>query len=375
MAHIEDRRSQGRGWRVRYRDPSGQERSKSFKRKADADRFLIGNEAARLSGRWVDPRAGRVLFGDFAKDAFDRRLHLRPATRSRDESYLRNHVVSAFGPQPLSSIAKADVQAWVRQLSEEKKLAPRTVRECFRILSSIFSDAVEERLVAESPCRGVSLPRVEVKERRFLLPDQVRDLAEAIDTRFETYVYAGAYLGLRWSELAGLKRTNLDLLRRRVKVVGSLERVGGSFRYVEETKSESSRRTVPLPPFLVDILAEYLSETPNSLWVFTSPEGGHLHYSGFRRRYWNPGVELAGLAPLTPHALRHTAAAILIDQGADPLQVQRRLGHKDISTTLRIYGHLFPDRDVDLTRRLDDTFRESLAAPPRPEPVAMVMAE
>lgn len=50
MAHIEDRRSQGPGWRVRYRDPSGQERSKSFKRKAEAERFLIGNEAARLAG-------------------------------------------------------------------------------------------------------------------------------------------------------------------------------------------------------------------------------------------------------------------------------------------------------------------------------------
>ncbi|MBA2425660.1 MAG: tyrosine-type recombinase/integrase [Actinobacteria bacterium] len=84
---------------------------------------------------------------------------------------------------------------------------------------------------------------------------------------------------------------------------------------------------------------------------------------------------MAGLTPLTPHALRHTAAAILIDQGTDPLQVQRRLGHKDISTTLRIYGHLFPDRDLDLTRRLDDAFHESLAAPSRPEPVAMVIAE
>ena len=69
---------------------------------------------------------------------------------------------------------------------------------------------------------------------------------------------------------------------------------------------------------------------------------------------------------MTPHALRHTAAAIMIDQGADPLQVQRRLGHKDISTTLRIYGHLFPERDEELTRRLDRAYRRAAAAPPRP---------
>jgi integrase len=69
---------------------------------------------------------------------------------------------------------------------------------------------------------------------------------------------------------------------------------------------------------------------------------------------------------VTPHALRHTAAAIMIDQGADPLQVQRRLGHKDISTTLRIYGHLFPERDEELTQRLDAAYRRAAAAPPRP---------
>jgi len=57
----------------------------------------------------------------------------------------------------------------------------------------------------------------------------------------------------------------------------------------------------------------------------------------------------------------------MIDQGADPLQVQRRLGHKDISTTLRIYGHLFPERDDELTQRLDRAYRRAAAATPRRE--------
>ena len=68
-----------------------------------------------------------------------------------------------------------------------------------------------------------------------------------------------------------------------------------------------------------------------------------------------------------PTRTRTHAAAIMIDQGADPLQVQRRLDHKDISTTLRIYGHLFPGRDAELTQRLDGAYRRAAAAPPRPE--------
>jgi integrase len=243
---------------------------------------------------------------------------------------------------------------------------PRTVRESFRIFSPILREAVQQRLIVESPCRGVSLPRVREGERRSLSPDEVRALAHAIDPRSEGFVYTGAYLGLRWAELGGLLRTNLDLLRYRVRVVGSLGRFRGGNRYVKETKSNASRRTVPMPRFLAAILVEHFARVPTSEWVFPAPEGGHLNYSAFRSRVWVPAVEKAGLGSVTPHALRHTAAAIMIDQGADPLQVQRRLGHKDISTTLRIYGHLFPERDEELTRGIDRAYRRTLAAPARP---------
>jgi len=258
------------------------------------------------------------------------------------------------------------VQAWVRWLSDEKELAPRTVRESFRIFSSILREAVEQHLISESPSRGVNLPRVRDSERLFLSTDEVRTLASTIDPRFEGFVYAGAYLGLRWAEMGGLLRKNLDLLERRIKVVGSLERFRGGNRYVEDTKSTASRRVVPVPLFLVEILTQHLTRVPVSDWVFPAPKGGHLSYSGFRSRFWVPAVERVGLGNVTPHALRHTAAAIMIDQGADPLQVQRRLGHKDISTTLRIYGHLFPERDEELTQRLDRAYRRAAAAPPRP---------
>jgi integrase len=152
--------------------------------------------------------------------------------------------------------------------------------------------------------------------------------------------------------------------------VGSLERMRGSFRYVEALKSSAARRTLPLPAFLVDVLGAHLASAPDSEWVFPAPNGGMLHYSGFRRRFWNPAVELASLGPLTPHELRHKFVALSIAQGADPLTIQRRLGHRDIRTTLNVYGHLFPDRDVILTERMDAAYRgaqrERLAAYPRP---------
>ena len=262
------------------------------------------------------------------------------------------------GALPSRGIQKKKIQAWIVSL-EEKGLAPRTVREAYRILGGIMREAVEDRLIAESPCRRVGLPRVQRSERRYLTPEQVEDLAGAMHDRYRVLVYVGAYLGLRWSELGGLKRAHLAMLERKVTIVGSLERVGGGYRYVEETKTESGRRTIPLPLFLIDVLAAHLADAPESEFVFPSASGRHLDYGNFLKRYWHPAVERAGLAPLTPHELRHTAAALMIDQGANPVTVQRRLGHKNITTTLQVYGHIFPEQDDLLTARLDDLYRGS----------------
>jgi hypothetical protein len=229
-------------------------------------------------------------------------LRAEPATRatSATTSY------PAFGALPLVAIERPDVQQWVRMLSEEKGLAPKTVRECHRIMSMIMREAVDSKRLAASPCNRITLPRLEHKEKRFLTAVEVDVLAEAMDER-------------------------------------------SSPRSLEPTSRARPRASGSIP----------------------APNGGMLHYSGFRGRFWNPAVEHASLGPLTPHELRLTFVALSIAQGADSLTIQRRLGHKDIRTTLNVYGHLFPDRDVILTERMDaayrDARRERLAAYPRPE--------
>jgi len=101
-----------------------------------------------------------------------------------------------------------------------------------------------------------------------------------------------------------------------VRVVGTLEDVGGKTpRYVEETKTHSSRRMLSMPPFLADILAEHLAAEPVSEFVFVGPNGALLRRSNFRRRVWNPALEAAGLdSQLRFHDLRHSAVALLIAQ-------------------------------------------------------------
>src|ERR1700724_1825614 len=117
------------------------------------------------------------------------------------------------------------------------------------------------RMIPESPCRRISLPRPAHREQRYLTAEQVERLVAAPGEGNRALVSSAAHLRCRWGELAGLKRENLDLVRRQLRIVGTLEEVGGQpMRYVEETKSRASRRALSLPGFLVELLTDHLAQ-------------------------------------------------------------------------------------------------------------------
>lgn len=347
-------------YEARYRDPAGNSRSKSFPTKAEARTFLAAVETEKARGTFIDPQLARTPFGPFGKEYLESRIKIRPATRAKYELLFRTQIEPYFETAPIGAVRQEHVEAWVKKLSD--RYSPATIRQSYALLGAIFGRAVRRRLIAESPCHKVELPEMNTIERRFLTAQEVERLAVAFEPRYRALVYAAAYLGCRWEELAALRRDRLDLLRREVRIEAVIERAGGTYSYVEKTKTDGSRRTLQLPDFLVTILAQHFGHAPDSEWVFPSARGGFLRYDNFRVRTWNPAVKRAGLAPLTFHALRHTHAALLIDQGADPVQVQRRLGHTDIKTTLGTYGHRFPNKEGALNEALGDVYR----AVPRP---------
>jgi integrase len=94
-------------------------------------------------------------------------------------------------------------------------------------------------------------------------------------------------------------------------------------------------------------------------YVWTQPAGGPLVHSNWRRRYWLPAVTKAGLAPLRVHDLRHTSVALAIAAGAHPNQIQQQLGHSTVTTTLSVYGHVFPAAARQVAERLETVRAET----------------
>ena len=364
MAHIEKRTRGGRvSYRARYRAPDGTERNKTFRRKVDAEKFLATVESAKLRGAWTDPAAGRATLAAWLEEWWGSAADLRPSTVARDEAYFNSLILPRFGGVPLAAIRQPDVQAWVAELSA-RGFKPATVVKAYQLLGRTMTAAVNADMVPRSPCRAVRLPRVEREEMRFLNPAEVARLADVIDARYRALVLVAAYGGLRIGELVGLRRRRVDLLRGTVDVAEIVVEVRGEL-YMGPPKTRAGRRIVTLPRSVVEELAEHLGPVGEAdAWVFTADKGGVLRPSNFRVKVWLPAIRAAGLAPLRPHDLRHTAVALWIAAGANPKEVSVRAGHTSVAFTIDRYGHLFPGHDEELRDRLDAMHAQGLRLSP-----------
>jgi integrase len=158
-------------------------------------------------------------------------------------------------------------------------------------------------------------------------------------------------------EATALRVCDIDLARRRIDVRRAFSDVGG--RVVLGTPKSHQSRTVPVPRFLArEVTAAITGREPDDL-VFTMPGGSVLRLSNWRRAVFLSARARAGLSVrFRVHDLRHTAASLMVQAGYPPKMLQEIMGHASITTTLDLYGHLYPgdmDRYADrLDRAADD---------------------
>lgn len=354
MASIQKRVRNGAvSYRVRYRSPDGRSRGKVFARKVDAERWLHENEASKAKGAWVDPAAGKVQLGEWAERWFATTAALRPTTRRDYRKSLDLEILPAFAGASISSIDALAVREWLAELVAGG-LSPKRAGKARAVLSQVLDAAVEGGRLNRNVVAGVKPPKVQRREMLFLDAGQVEALAEAIDPRYPTLVRFAAYSGLRPSELSALKVGRLDLLRGTARVVEAAPEVDGHLHWGGLKTHEA--RTVRLPRSIAEELGADLADRPHGPedLVFPAPLGGPLRPHTWIKSFFKPAVRAAGLPEdLRLYDLRHTAASLMIREGASVKAVQAQLGHATASITLDTYGHLFPDELDQVAERLE----------------------
>lgn len=330
--------------------------------KRNAEIFRAQLVTDRQRGEYVEPQ--RMTLAEFAgrwKEA--RYADWSPNTRHGYDTCLTSYILPAMGHRQLGAINREDLHRWKAQLLTTH--APATVELALACLRLIFRAAVEWRYLHTNPATGIPRPKKHRREIRPLIPEQLRQLLRSLDDpQWRALVMMTATGGLRIGEVCAARWKHLDWDTRTFYVTESLVQRAG-VKEVRPPKSPESQSKVRLSPAACAALrAHHQAQAAQRLatagyqdhgFIFAKPDG-RIWEARMLSRIWAEMLTGAGLPHFRFHDLRHTCAALLIDQGTHAKVVQEQMRHTSITTTLDLYGHLFPQRveaDVD---RLDDAF-------------------
>jgi integrase len=345
-------KGEGSRWRAWYIDAEGTEKTKRFATKAPAEAWLSTQTASLTTGTYVDPKHGKATVASFYREWSVHQVWV-PGTRRAMDLAVNS---TTFGDVPFSDLRTSHVQAWIKAM-QDKPLAASTIQTRLTNIRVVLRAAVRDRVLARDPSEGVKLPRQRkaAAAMRIPTPEEVSKLLASADENFVALIGLCAFGGLRLGEAAALKVSDIDFLKREIRVERQVQRANGKRVEIRPPKY-GSERTVYAPDGLMTMLSEHVRGRDG--WVFPG-EGEHPLHQNSVGHLWRRAKGAAGLE-YRLHDLRHFYASGLIHAGCDVVTVQRALGHANASVTLTTYSHLWPNAD-DRTRKAASALFEASA--------------
>jgi integrase len=297
-------------------------------------------------------------------------------TRRAYRIYVEKYIIPTLGSLLLRDLRAGHIEAardrWlteprVRVAKDRKDPAPplsgHSVKHALDTLRVALRRAREKQLIVRDPFAHVKAPRFEKPEMTALDAAQAGKLLELADDSIIGAAIATAIgTGLRRGELLALRWSDLDLDAARLTVHRAIERVDGVTRF-KEPKTRRSRRTVALPPFVVERLRRQRVEQVQrfSDLAIAWPTGETIVFDRAGEP-WIPNsfgllfdrlLRRTGLPRVRLHDLRHSYASLMLEAGVDLTVVSRALGHSNISTTADLYSHINASMFEGAADRLD----------------------
>lgn len=262
----------------------------------------------------------------------------------QDSTYIKtyrnfkNHIYPVFGDQKIASITPIQLQEqineWSRKLVYGRKLKG--------LMNNVFKYAIRYGYISSNPADSVTIlvKKESDSASEFYDKDELKSFMELVDDtddlKKKVMFRLLAFTGARKGEILALKWT--DWIDNTLDINKAITR-GFDGESVGATKNKSSVRLVSLDKKTIDLLSEYRKMNPTTTFIFESPEGKPIP-SSLPRKWLLQIVKGTDVKPIKIHGFRHTHASLCFEAGMTLKQVQHRLGHSDLKTTMNIYTHI-----------------------------------
>lgn len=377
MASISKR---GSIWLVSYRDPAkpGQiapQRTKTCRTEKAAKLLKIEIEKLKLEGRAACN--GRLPLIKLLRESLeDERHRLKPSTRNLYDQLIEKRIAPAIGDTAIEKLTSRFLTSYYAGLMEKDRfdgkeggLSGSRVNVVQTIISRALKKAVQWSYLSTDPSAGVKRQSYQAGEMAFLLPSELATLLESarnpskrcleqqgLSTNpvFADLVLLLAETGCRKSEALALQWKAVDIAKGRITFERSVMEIGTKLHYGLPKNNERRRISIASQTRLIASLRTLRARQAEAKLklgegyrkddlVFCWPDGEAIRGATFGHAF-SALVKRTKVPRIRLHDLRHTHASILINNEATPLQVSKRLGHKNPSVTLNVYSHLFPEQ-------------------------------
>jgi integrase len=352
-------------WKLLYR-PAGVRKTiqRSFEAWADAEAERKKIEAANASGQSMAVSGGHVRFEKYAEERLAKWRGAGSSAKTYRSS-LRRHAYHRIGHLPLRDITRdhiadlvSDMEA-ARNDDGEPLHSGSTIAGVYVAIAAIFAQAKRSRRVVESPCTRVELP---VVVSGAILIDPPRDQLLTFVNRFPADWRLPSWFqygcGLRIGEALAINANRFTEGGTMYRVEEQVDPDGNVIPCKWRKKGEY--RDVPVPDFVRERYEQHIALFPPDADGYVIP--GRKHLRVVRNSYnahFKAAVTVAGLPDfMTSHYLRHRWASVMLGRGVDITHVSRWLGHRQIQTTYRIYGHMVPRVAQEARAEMQAAFEE-----------------
>ncbi|WP_280268277.1 tyrosine-type recombinase/integrase [Nocardia wallacei] len=366
----------GLRYRVRYIDPDGAERSKSFpdRQKKRADDFLIAVESDKREGKYIDPGGSRKTFRQQAENWFKAQSP-DPATREVLRSRLERQIYPTFGKLAVGRITPATIRDWLGEL-EERKLSENYKVALFTIVSAVLDSAVDDKLRRDNPCHAKTVRRPQAVSPKVVVwhENRLRAVRDGLEERFSVIVPLGSGLGLRQGEILAVSPDDINRDGLVLTVCRQIKTVDGVMMFALPKGGKT--RTVPLSTGVLAEIDAHLKKYPavavrlpwarvdgepvTAQLIVTGADGRLYTGDLFTKVVWQAAFRQAKIDYRKRadgmHALRHFYASTLLSRGVSIKELAEYLGHADPGFTLRTYTHLVSSSHERARQAVDEVF-------------------
>ncbi len=283
----------------------------------------------------------------------DCKVRLKPTTFEGKKYMINSKILPYFGSMPICEIDSLTIRRWQNEIISDKNgFKPTYQKVIHNQVSAIFNYAVKYYKLSTNPARICgSIGKKNADDMQFWTIDEFKQFIKSAegDIIAKTIFNLLFFSGIREGELLALTLNDFDFDNNTVSISKTYAKVNGR-DIIQDPKTPKSKRTVSLPTPIMEMIQNYAK----SQYGILSSDRLFNVSKNYLQRARTKYCKLSGVKRIRIHDLRHSYASMLINLGVSPLEIQERLGHENIETTLNTYSHLYPNKHQETTKMLEE---------------------